>query len=219
VVKDFALSAAPHADKMSGGAQSVAHGGGQRMRIGVVSDTHGFFDPRLKEALAGSDAILHGGDVGSEEVLAELRSIAPVHAVCGNVDDAALSLPPSLKKNFEGVQVEVQHILPLPQSELEHWADGALLGKMQPERRDAFLKTFDGKTRVVIFGHSHQPCLVTIGHMLFFNPGSAGPKRFSLPRSVGMLEVYPRGVRGSITSLEKAHEKLPGKVWLPVAEK
>ncbi len=189
------------------------------MKIGVVSDTHGFFDSRLKELLAGAEAILHGGDVGSEEVLDALGKIAPVHAVRGNVDDASLTLPPALKKQFEGVQVEVQHTLPLPQSELEHWADGALLGKMQPERRDAFLRTFDDKTRVVIFGHSHQPCLVTLGHTLFFNPGSAGPKRFSLPRCAGLLEVFPRGVRGSILSLERHNEKLPGKVWLPVAEK
>lgn len=188
------------------------------MKIGVVSDTHGFVDPNLLQLLAGSDAILHAGDVGSQEVLDELQSIAPVHAVRGNVDSKSLKLPPSLKKAFEGVQVELQHELMAPQSELEHWADGALLGKMQPERREAFLKSFDKKSRVVVFGHSHQPCLVTIGHLLFFNPGSAGHKRFSLPRCFGLLEVFPRGVRGSIVSLEHENEKLPAKTWLPVAE-
>ena len=105
-----------------------------------------------------------------------------------------------------------------PQPELELKTDGALLGKMQPERRDAFLKAFDPKSRVVVFGHSHQPCLLTLGHMLFFNPGSAGHKRFSLPRSLGVLEIFPRGVRGAILSLERYNEKLPAKVWLPVAE-
>jgi uncharacterized protein len=188
------------------------------MKIGVISDTHGFFDPRLRELLAGSDAILHAGDAGSQEVLDELEKIAPVHAVRGNVDPASLKLPPSLTQRFEGVQVQVQHELPVPQSELEHWEDGALLGKMQPERRDAFLKAFADETRVVVFGHSHQPCLVTLGHMLFFNPGSAGHKRFSLPRCFGWLEIFPRGVRGSIVSLERYNEKLPAKVWLPVAE-
>jgi uncharacterized protein len=188
------------------------------MKIGVVSDTHGFFDPRLRELLAGVDAILHGGDVGTQDVLDELEQIAPVHAVRGNVDPKPLKLPPSLRKRFEGVRVRVQHELPVPQSELEHWADGALLGKMQPERRDAFLKGFAEKTRVVVFGHSHQPCLVTLGHTLFFNPGSAGPKRFSLPRCIGLLEIFPRGVRGNIVSLERTNEKLPAKVWLPVAE-
>lgn len=188
------------------------------MKIGVVSDTHGFFDPRLKELLADSDAILHGGDVGSQEVLDELEKIAPVRAVRGNVDPSSLGLPPSLTHTFEGVQVEIRHELPVPQSELEHWMDGAMLGKMQPERRDAFLKAFDKATRVVVFGHSHLPCLLTLGHTLFFNPGSAGHKRFSLPRSLGVLEVFPRGVRGAIISLERYNEKLPGKIWLPVAE-
>ena len=188
------------------------------MKIGVVSDTHGFFDPRLKELLAGAEAILHAGDVGSPEVLDELEKIAPVHAVRGNVDAASLKLKPSLTKRFEGVQVEMMHALPVPQSELEYWTDGALLGKMQPERRDAFLKAFDPKSRVVVFGHSHQPCLLTLGHTLFFNPGSAGHKRFSLPRSLGVLEIFPRGVRGAILSLERYNEKLPAKVWLPVAE-
>lgn len=188
------------------------------MKIGVVSDTHGFFDPRLKDLLAGVDSILHAGDVGSREVLDELEKIAPVHAVRGNVDAASLELPPSIAQIFEGVQVEMRHELPVPQAELEYWTDGAMLGKMQPERRDAFLKAFDQGTRVVIFGHSHQPCLLTLGHMLFFNPGSAGHKRFSLPRSLGVLEVFPRGVRGAILGLERYNEKLPGKVWLPVAE-
>jgi putative phosphoesterase len=188
------------------------------MKIGVVSDTHGFFDPRLKEFLAGAEAILHAGDAGTQEVLDELQLIAPVHAVRGNVDAASLKLKASLTKRFEGVQVQMMHELPVPQSEIEHWEDGALLGKMQPERRDAFLKMFAPETRVVIFGHSHQPCLVTLGHTLFFNPGSAGHKRFSLPRCFGLLEIFPRGVRGTIFSLERYNEKLPGKVWLPVAE-
>jgi predicted phosphodiesterase len=89
---------------------------------------------------------------------------------------------------------------------------------MHPERREAFLRTFDDATRVVVFGHSHQPCLLTLGHKLFFNPGSAGKQRFSLPRCCGLLEVFPRGVRGTVLSLERHNERLPGKVWLPVGE-
>ena len=68
------------------------------MKIGVVSDTHAFFDPHLTELLAGVDAILHAGDVGSQEVLDELGRIAKVHAVRGNIDPAKLKLPPSLTK-------------------------------------------------------------------------------------------------------------------------
>jgi hypothetical protein len=186
------------------------------MKIGVVADTHGYFDLRLTELLAGVDAILHAGDVGSQEVLDELEKIAPVHAVRGNVDPEALRLPPSLTRKFEDVQVEVRHQLPVPPAELEKWSDGSMLGKMHPERREAFLGGFAEPTRVVIFGHSHKPLLLTLGHKLFFNPGSAGQQRFSLPRSCGLLETFPRGVRGTVLSLERYNEKLPGKVWLPI---
>jgi hypothetical protein len=186
------------------------------MKIGVVSDTHGYFEPRLPELLVGVDAIIHCGDVGTQEVLAELGKIAQVHAIMGNVDPPELQLPLSLGLTLDGVRVEIRHQLPIPQGELEAWSDGALLGKMQPERRDTFLKEFGDGTRVVLFGHSHQPCLLTIGHTLFFNPGSAGQQRFSLPRSCGMLEIFPRGVRGSLVSLERHNERLPGKIWLPV---
>src|SRR5574337_781296 len=184
------------------------------MKTGVVSDTHGYFDLRLRELLAGAEAILHAGDVGSEEVLEELGRIAPVHAVRGNVDPPTLKLPPTCAVQLENVQAEVLHQLQLPVSELQKWSDGALLVKMHPERREAFLKTFQDATRVVVFGHSHQPCLMTLGHKLFFNPGSAGSQRFSLPRCCGLLEIFPRGVRGTLLSLERYNERLPGKVWL-----
>jgi putative phosphoesterase len=186
------------------------------MKLAVISDTHGHFDPRLPEMMAGAEAILHCGDVGSQEVLDELGRIAKVHAVRGNVDTREMKLPPSQTLQFENVQVEVLHQLSVPQAELEAWSDGAMLPKMHPERRDAFLKSFDDATRVVLFGHSHQPCLLTLGHKLFFNPGSAGQQRFSLPRCFGLLEIFPRGVRGSLVSLERPNERLPGKVWLPV---
>jgi len=188
------------------------------MRIGVVADTHAYFDPRLPECLGGVEAILHTGDIGSQEILDELGRIAPVHAIRGNMDPAELKLPLSLSLRFEGVQVEARHQLPVPQVELEAWSDGELLGRIHPERREAFLQTFADATRVVIFGHSHQPCLLTLGHKLFFNPGSAGKQRFSLPRSCGLLEIFPRGVRGTLLSLERYNERLPGEVWLPVSE-
>jgi len=188
------------------------------MKLGVISDTHAFFDPALQGLMAGVDAILHAGDVGSREVLKGLGEIARVHAVRGNVDSAKLRLPLKLKKKFGGVQVQILHQLAIPQSELEAWADGEMLGKLHPERRDAFLAGFDKATRVVIFGHSHQPCLVKLGNKLFFNPGSAGQQRFSLPRCAGILEIYPRGVRGTIVSVDRQAERLPAKVWFPITE-
>ncbi len=188
------------------------------MKVGVVSDTHGYFDARLKEVLRGVEGILHSGDVGSQEVLDELSAIAPVHAVRGNVDPQKLGLPPSRTVKFEGVQVELLHVLSVPQSELEKWSDGALLGRVHPQRREIFLKSFGEGTRVVVFGHSHQPCLVTVGHTLFFNPGSAGKKRFSQPRCCGLLEVFARGVRGTVVTLDGTSERLPANIWLPVGE-
>ncbi len=186
------------------------------MKLGVISDTHGYFDPRLPEMMAGVEAILHCGDVGSREVLDGLKRIGKVYSVRGNVDPKGVKLRRSQTLQFEGVQVRLQHQLLIPQSELEAWSDGTMLCKLHPERRDAFLDEFGAETRVVLFGHSHQPCLMTLGHKLFFNPGSAGQQRFSLPRCFGLLEIFPRGVRGTVVSLERPNERLPGPVWLPV---
>lgn len=188
------------------------------MRIGVVSDTHGYFDPKLREHLAGVEGIVHAGDVDSQTILDELAEIAPVYAVRGNVDSPHLNLPLTRTVRFDGVQVELRHILPAPQSEVKAWSDGELLGKMHPQRRKDFLGNFDSASRVVVFGHSHQPCLVTLCHTLFFNPGSAGKKRFSQPRCCGLLEIFPRGIRGIIRSLEDEEKDLPGKVWVPINE-
>jgi putative phosphoesterase len=182
-------------------------------RIGVVSDTHGQFDPMLREAFASVDAILHGGDVGSQIVLDELRSIAPVHAVRGNVDSLVLGLPPMIKVAFGRARIEMLHILPIPQSELEARGSG---GRVRADQRQSAgaLKPFDDGTRVVIFGHSHRPCLVNYAGRLFFNPGSAGQRRFSLPRCCGLLEVDARSIAAWILPLEQYNKKLPGKISL-----
>ncbi len=188
------------------------------MKIGIVSDTHGYLDPQLPEVLAGVDVILHAGDVGSRLVLEDLERIAEVHVVRGNVDPSELNLPPSLTVRLDNLQIEMQHQLSIPQQDVEHWADDSALQKSNPERCRQFLETFDRGTKVVVFGHSHNPCLLTIGHKVFINPGSAGKKRFSLPRCYGLLEVFPRGVRGLIMGLEREDITLPGKVWLPLGE-
>jgi len=191
---------------------------GALMKIGIVSDTHDYLDPQLPGLLAGVDSILHAGDVGSRAVLEGLERIAEVRGVRGNVDPAELNLPPSLTVRFENLQIEVHHQLLIPQDELERWADGSALQKSSPERCDRFVESFDPATQVVVFGHSHRPCLLTMGHKLFFNPGSSGKKRFSLPRCYGLLEVFPRGVRGLIMGLEGKEESLPGSVWAPLGE-
>ncbi len=188
------------------------------MTIGVVSDTHGYFDPCLREILAGVDAILHGGDVGSPEVLDELRRIAPVYAVRGNVDSPESNLPLALTLSFGRLQVEVIHILPAPQSELEEWADRASPKGKPPQRSERFLEMFNESTGAVVFGHSHTPCLVNLDGILFFNPGSAGKKRFSLPRTCGLLEVFPDHIQATIMPLERYNGKLPPRRWLDFEE-
>jgi uncharacterized protein len=188
------------------------------MTIGAVSDTHGYFDPCLRKMLAGVDAILHGGDVGSPEILDELRRIAPVYAVRGNVDSAESDLPLSLSLSFGRLQVEIVHILPASQSELEAWADRAAPKGKLVQRGGRFLRMFNDATGAVVFGHSHTPCLVNLDGILFINPGSAGKKRFSLPRTCGLLEVYPDHLQATIKPLEHYNGRLPAKVWLDFDE-
>ncbi len=192
------------------------------MKIGVVSDTHGFFDARLAELWAGVELILHAGDVGNLEVLEELERIAPVLAVKGNVNSLLAGLPLSLSLSLGGtarrgasrdaVQVEMLHELPAAQTELEKWANQARTEALAPRGRDAFLRAFEQNTRVVIFGHSHLPCAVTLCGRLFFNPGSAGKQRFSLPRCCGLLDLSAKRVEATILSLQQYNRKLPEKV-------
>jgi putative phosphoesterase len=186
------------------------------VRIGVVSDTHGYFDPRLPVILEGVDEILHAGDVGSEAVLDQLRAIAPVHAVVGNIDSPALGLAPTVTRHFGPIHVHMLHQLAKPQTVLRDWArnDGRE-GKPDDECR-RFLQDLPEQCQVVIFGHSHDPCGIVLAGKLFFNPGSAGKTRFSLPRCFGNLEVSAGGVRATFHGLGRYNKVMPEDVWLPV---
>jgi putative phosphoesterase len=183
----------------------------RQIKVGVVSDTHGYFDPRLAQALAGVSVILHAGDVGSQSVLDELSLIAPVHAVRGNVDGAGLSLPPSVELELAGCRVEMMHILPFSPSELEALRQADSKGGGVLLRSRKLRGAFNPQTDVVIFGHTHSPCQVRLGRCLFFNPGSAGRKRFSLPRCCGLMEIGGGGVRARLIALEANSEPLSGK--------
>jgi hypothetical protein len=136
--------------------------------IGVISDTHGLLRPQAVEALRGSDRILHAGDVGAPEILEALKQIAPVIAIRGNVDTApwATTLPLTEVLEVNGVSIYMLH--DLAQLDLKPQAAGF---------------------RVVVYGHSHKPKIEEKNGVLYFNPGSAGPRRFSLPVSVGKLTV------------------------------
>lgn len=147
--------------------------------VGVVSDTHGLVRPEALEALAGSDLIVHAGDIGSPEVLAALAAIAPVTAVRGNVDRAAWArdLPETAAVEAGAAWLYVLH-------------DLAALD-LDPA----------GSFAVVIAGHSHRPRSETRDGVLYFNPGSAGPRRFRLPVSVGRLRVSGSRVAGELIEL------------------
>jgi len=186
--------------------QSVAAISG--MKIGLVSDTHGYFDSRLISLLSGVDRILHAGDVGSQAVLDELESIAPVQAVRGNVDTSEFGLPLSLVIMLEGVQVEMLHVLPAPQTEVEAWSMGNFSAKAGAESRERFRQRFEPATRMVIFGHTHQPALFELEQTLFVNPGSAGKKRFSLPRCCGLMQISSGKGDVKIFSLEDYNKEV-----------
>ena len=148
--------------------------------LGVISDTHGLLRPEAVEALRGVERILHAGDVGAPEVLKELEKIAPVAAVRGNVDREAWAagIPLNEAIEVEGVSIYMLHIL----GELDLKPEAAGFG-------------------VVVYGHSHVPKTETKKGVLYFNPGSAGPRRFKLPVTVGKLVVESGKVRGEIVEI------------------
>ncbi|HEX6823961.1 MAG TPA: metallophosphoesterase family protein [Candidatus Sulfotelmatobacter sp.] len=148
--------------------------------IGVISDTHGLLRPGALEALRGSKLIIHAGDVGAPEILDLLREIAPVTAVRGNIDKAAWArkLPETEVVEVAGISLYVLH--DLAKLDLNPAAAGF---------------------RVVIYGHSHVPKQEKHEGVLYFNPGSAGPRRFKLPISLGRLMIEGGSLRGEIVSI------------------
>lgn len=138
------------------------------MWVGAISDTHGLLRPEAIDALVGVDHILHAGDVGGIEILERLREIAPVTAIRGNVDGLGpcAALPETEVIELGGVFLYMLHDL--------HALD---------------LDPVAAGMAAVISGHSHQPKMEERKGVLYFNPGSAGPKRFSLPVSLGFLEI------------------------------
>lgn len=146
--------------------------------MGVISDTHGLLRPEALRALRGAAHILHAGDVGRQEILDALAGIAPVTAVRGNCDHEpwARRLPDCAEVELGGCRVRVVH-----------------------ERHRAWSAKAD--CDVVVFGHSHVASCEREEGVLFFNPGSAGPRRFRLPATVGELRFAGGRVRGRIVEL------------------
>jgi putative phosphoesterase len=148
--------------------------------VGVIADTHGLLRAEALEELRGSDYIIHAGDIGAPEILDRLSALAPVTAVRGNVDKAdwARKLPETEVLEVDGISMYILHDL------------GRL--DLKPEAAGFSL---------VVSGHSHIPKQESRGGVLYFNPGSAGPRRFKLPVSVGLLVVDSGRVRSEIKQL------------------
>jgi len=153
-------------------------------QIGVVSDTHNYFDPRIPMLFAGVDHILHGGDIGMPAIILGLEQIAPVTAVSGNTDDPGFHYRQTELVEVADRKFLVQHIV-APQS----LAD-PIKARIARERPD-----------VVVFGHTHKPFCETIDGALFFNPGYAGKSRFGLERTVAILHCGEKGIRAEYLRL------------------
>ncbi|HVJ41649.1 MAG TPA: metallophosphoesterase family protein [Dongiaceae bacterium] len=150
------------------------------MTIGLISDTHGLLRPQAVDALRGSDAILHAGDIGNPAILEELGDIAPVTAVRGNNDlaDWARRIPETVDVMIGGITCHILHDLALLA------IDPAAAG-----------------IQVVVSGHSHRPLAKRENGVLYINPGSAGPRRFTLPISVGRLHLRNGAIEDELIEL------------------
>ncbi len=144
------------------------------MRLGVISDTHGLLRPGVFDVFKDVDHILHAGDVGPPDILTDLEAIAPVTAVYGNTDgwDLRARLPQVASIRLDGFDIVVTH--------------GDQLGSPTPEKLNAAFP----EAEIIVFGHTHRPLLTLVDVVVtVMNPGGAGPQRFDLPPSVGIMEL------------------------------
>ena len=160
----------------------VAAGGGPVV-VGLISDTHGLLRPDVFAALAGVALILHAGDVGEDDLLDELSTIAPVHAVQGNTDAPRRRLPKELVREVAGVSIHVSH--------------GHETGSPTPEK---LLARYPQD--VLVYGHTHRPLVTRADGRLVVNPGAAGPRRFDLLPSVGRLTIADGRAEVAIVALQ-----------------
>lgn len=162
-----------------------------QLRVGVIADTHGVFDPSIVRHFRGVDHIVHAGDIGERRIIQQLQAIAPVTAVAGNVDGFERSgYPREAVIELARFRIGIRHVL---------YAGGTLA-----EEGRAFLDR--ERLDICVYGHTHRPRTEWSGTTMLFNPGSAGPRRFSLPRGVGVLHLR-EGQRPGYTNI------LLGRVW------
>ena len=153
------------------------------VRIGVISDTHDFFDKKIRDLFQGVDHIIHGGDIGLPWIILQLEEIAPVTAVIGITDEAIKY------KETELVQIGARKFM------VHHIVDPKnLTDKLKR-------KIIRENPDVVVFGHTHKPFCETIGNTLFLNPGYAGRQRFELPRTLAILTCDDQGITADFVEL------------------
>ena len=150
-------------------------------RVGLISDTHGLLRPEAVAFLRGSDFIVHAGDIGDPGVLTALKALAPVTAVRGNNDKGPWAKAIAETEALEVGKTFIYVIHDLAELDLDPAASGF---------------------QVVVSGHSHKPAVETREGVLYVNPGSAGPRRFTLPIAVAELEVSGRSVKARVSELE-----------------
>ena len=151
------------------------------MKIGIISDTHGLLRPEAVERLAGVDHIIHAGDIGRPDVIADLRRIAPVTAVRGNIDrdEWAAGYPQTELVKLGGRFFYVLH-----------------------NRAELDVDPVAAGIDVVVSGHSHQPKIETVDGVVYLNPGSAGPRRFSLPIALATIDLSGKEIRPFILTYD-----------------
>ena len=149
-------------------------------KVGLISDTHGLLRPEVMAALQGTDLIIHAGDVGRLDILAELQTIAPVVAIRGNIDtgDWAAELPGTAIADANGGSIYVLH-----------------------DVYELALNPAAAGFQMVVSGHSHQPGQTERDGVLYVNPGSAGPRRFRLPVTIALVDVSETKWRVSFVEL------------------
>ncbi len=152
------------------------------MRIGIISDTHGLLRPEATDRLAGVHYIIHAGDIGRPEVILGLRKIAPITAIRGNIDigEWAAEYPHTALVKLGGRSIYVLHNF-----------------------KELGLDPTAAGIDVVVSGHSHRPKIEIVGDVVYLNPGSAGPRRFSLPTAVATLELTGDAIRPCIHEIGK----------------
>ncbi|MEL7538764.1 MAG: metallophosphoesterase family protein [Pseudomonadota bacterium] len=150
----------------------------QGYRIGVISDTHGLLRPWAREQLVGCDTLLHAGDIGKPAVIDELRDIAPLTVIRGNIDKWADDLP-----DIEAIELRGRYFY--------------MLHDLKTLDLDPAAAGFD----VVVSGHSHKPLIERRDGVLYLNPGSAGPRRFTLPIALAIVTLTDAGVEAEIREM------------------